>query len=1003
MRYDYILGDYYFIRRPSLNLLTFKNMFIDSEEFKLNNIKEESNYDFIKKAIFLGSNSLYNSIEKKGTYNNQACLSLAKYITRMTTRSTPYGLFAGVQLFKSGDNFNYINSEKYMWNIEPDSGWIKKVVQRLESNFDILIHLKVKMNNNIFITSNELVNLYPKINKSDNNTFIEDSYKRAIYKSTNILKFIDKEAKMFIDFGELYKKILDISSEDIKPIDIFNYLYKLVEKEILITNLQPTLSGIPYLEQIINVLEKNRLADIHYKKLVNIYKRFLSINSSKVSNIGIEFLNDTQIKMKEYVESEEYFNIILNVNEEYHNISYEKIHVLQELLTYLLPYIKEIPENKSINEYKKKYFEKYGKDREVLLLDLINSKGGIGFPNFFEENDQYNSGVYKRISENLFYEISEALYTGRKEIDIREVLPKLKEKDISSDISPSCEVLFINAGKDYSDIREVWLSPIIGTNQAGKTPGRFINSFGEYGVEVLKENARKLEHIYKDNNIEPVQIDINHHKERILNIVSNQSYYNEKLQLGFGDEDTLELNSLIVGIDKEGKFYIRRSDNFKRIQFSSFNNLNSKICPQIYQLLLLLSEEKSPINVLSSLCFILDKVSFHPRIVYKNIVLFPAKYTLNMNERWLKSFELFKSEIRQWILTHTSESILYLKQMDNRLLINFFNNTQIEEVYNQLKKNKTLIFNEVEEPIKRNLDKENTSIYEICLPFYYNNFNRRKNILTNKYDECNDKARTFIPLSNWIYLKIYPILNNNEFISEVFNSIYNEVLRLTNIKNCFYIQYIDENPHIRLRIESKLNFDVELLEYLNRVSCELYNKKIVYKIVIDTYERESERYGGHKLIGYFESFSSLDSKLVAEILKFVIKSDKYSIETIAILSIIDIINIFDIDYSEQEKLFSAPVYRKYNNIYRINRKKILSLVTNRNSICKFKFYEYLEKRNDNLKNYYQKILLDGKEEKINIMLSLIHMHCNRLFGVNREKEREVLFCVRKTLQSLKYI
>ena len=38
----------------------------------------------------------------------------------------------------------------------------------------------------------------------------------------------------------------------------------------------------------------------------------------------------------------------------------------------------------------------------------------------------------------------------------------------------------------------------------------------------------------------------------------------------------------------------------------------------------------------------------------------------------------------------------------------------------------------------------------------------------------------------------------------------------------------------------------------------------------------------------------------------------------------------------------------------------------------------------------------------NIILSVIHLHCNRLFGTDREKEREIISFVRHTLYALKY-
>lgn len=1011
MKHDYELGNYYFVRRPSLDLSIYRDLFINNKDFDLNIIKENCNYNFIEKAIFFSSRNLYNSLKENYISNKKINDSLAKYLTRMTTRSTPYGLLSGVNLI----NKNYIknnskslcNKSEYKWYITPDSSWIDKVVHRLQSNFDILIHLNVKINNTISISNNEAINLYPKLKENLDKNSLKNTYLRSTYKLTSILDYIYKNAQNFIEFGKLYKDILEISNNDISSLDIFNYIYNLIEKKILITNLSPQLNGIQFLEQILNVLENNSSAQLHYKKLLNIYKRMLKINSSYINEIDISFLLDTETKMKDYIENNDYFNITLKIDNSFENIPENKILELTDLLTYLTDYTLEFSEKKRKIDYKNKFLERYGRDREVLLIELIDPKIGLDFPNFFGENTDYSNKIYNIVNDNLIYKISETLANNEKEIDIRDLLPKIEKTNELSRLAPSCELLFIIAGKNYSEIDQIWLSPIIGSTLSGKTPGRFVEALDNESRNILIENGKNLESIYKYANNTPIQLDINHHQNRILNIVSNQSYYDKQLQIGFSSENSsIDLNSLIVGLDEGGEFYIREKNSLNKIKFSTFNNLNSNICPKIYQMLLFLSEDKSPVYLLGNIAAILEKFPIHPRIVYKNIIIFPSKYTLYLENHWSESFNDFKKHIKDWISIYTNDNLLYLKEGDNRLLINISNNTHLQQAFHQIKKNKKIVFNEVETSIKTILlEKNEGSVYEVCLPFIYKNLKKDTSIQSGKFNPNNDLNRKFLPLDRWIYLKIYPTLNNDEFISKVFNKIYNDVLKLSNTDKCFYIQYIDDKPYIRLRINSNLNFDINLLSYTKNLINYLSEKKLVDKVIIDTYERESERYGGYELIDSFESFSSFDSKFSAELLKYKLsRNSNIPIENILVLSIIDMINIFEISYEVQENLFLSIQSKKHNETYRSKRKEILNIIKNRELISEFSFYSSLQERNTSLSKYYENIKKENKQiQKNNILMSLIHIHCNRILGPNRYKENEIMFYLKKTLQSLKYI
>jgi len=162
----------------------------------------------------------------------------------------------------------------------------------------------------------------------------------------------------------------------------------------------------------------------------------------------------------------------------------------------------------------------------------------------------------------------------------------------------------------------------------------------------------------------------------------------------------------------------------------------------------------------------------------------------------------------------------------------------------------------------------------------------------------SNTQRTFIPGSEWIYYKLYSGTKSADkiLINHILPVIEN-LLESKTIDNWFFIRYADPDEHIRLRLHL-----IDITDYgsvvlkLSEILKQLNESGVLWKIQMDTYNREIERYG-IKSIPVLEKLFCVDSYSILQILKSV-KSDR-EIGFIAIYLIDSLLSSFD--YSTSKK------------------------------------------------------------------------------------------------------
>lgn len=233
--------------------------------------------------------------------------------------------------------------------------------------------------------------------------------------------------------------------------------------------------------------------------------------------------------------------------------------------------------------------------------------------------------------------------------------------------------------------------------------------------------------------------------------------------------------------------------------------------------------------------------------------------------------------------------------------------------------------------------------------------------------------RTFIPGSEWLYLKIYTGVKTADIILEEAIQPLAEYFHQTRqISKWFFIRYNDPKPHLRLRF--KLN-DIrnysEILHRINNTINEYADSGEVSNIIADTYNREIDRYGKNTI----EDAETLFYKNSELTLQFLHYDDEEKI----------MVSLFYID--EILNKINLPVHEKLDWLKEFNEafKKEFNADKKLNFQLAKKYREFKPKYVDfiNSEEFSEEksIMSSSIEESSSALQNIIHYHENQSLGL----------------------
>jgi len=266
--------------------------------------------------------------------------------------------------------------------------------------------------------------------------------------------------------------------------------------------------------------------------------------------------------------------------------------------------------------------------------------------------------------------------------------------------------------------------------------------------------------------------------------------------------------------------------------------------------------------------------------------------------------------------------------------------------------------------------------------------------------------RTFIIGDKWLYLKLYTGLKTADtLITALIGSLSSSFIDDNLAEKWFFLRYNDPQFHLRWRISIT---DPEkigtIITRVNKAIVPYLDNDMIYKVQLDTYKREIERYGSNS-IGIMEQLFWHNSMLVCDYLSQTKDSEDEKNRWLFSMRAIDsFLNLFNYELDQKLRLLSimANSYGKEFNIdsalisqlsdrYRANKKDIFNFMSL--TFDDANAYEALLKVQHQFnirstKGVNEILKLENDKQLAvsvdNLLISYIHMFMNRLF---RSKQR----------------
>jgi lantibiotic biosynthesis protein len=314
------------LRRPLQDFSFYQEML---KEFNFETAKELFNHTTIKNAIHLASPDMFEALDKM-FYNHKedkiVLLSFYKYLLRMSSRCTPFGLFAGcgvvhLEASESVSSFNFYTQSSL------DNSLLAVLIHEIKkSNLEKLAY---KVNPTVFLFYG-----YFRFIRSSFNDKNHKSYSIFAIKSSGLLQKIIKKVKKFTSFQELVALIASDASEQEEA---KNYLLQLIACEFLITNFEISLTTAKDLLRLATIMQENKMEN--NEKLLNIQEKIEELDQNwhqkEFDFKGFnQLLNIENQEIKNKIQTDLFFKPTpFGFPKKHHKELQETIHFLQNINT----------------------------------------------------------------------------------------------------------------------------------------------------------------------------------------------------------------------------------------------------------------------------------------------------------------------------------------------------------------------------------------------------------------------------------------------------------------------------------------------------------------------------------------------------------------------------------------------------------------------------------------------------------------------------------------------
>lgn len=877
-------------------------------------LRELADHPRVAQALHVASPSLTAAITRPGFASamdrkaDRAYSSLLRYVARMSSRPTPYGLFSGVGVgtFEPTTTLRLAADPVAGTRTRSDVGWLLALIKKIESDPDVVAQLRVTVNPLLYRAGDRAVLPFADIHGQEDNRQIGFRVTEPVALA---LELASQPGTTYLDLLEGIRAGVSGAT----PEQVHGLVHRLWDLHVLTSDLRPASTVALPEEDLIK-----RLDGVPGCVDVQAALRQLRVLASAVDeargSAGLEQLTELTAHQRTLTPAHscETYQLDTGLALTGHALTAEVGDAAAEAADTLLRLGAWPRRHHHLVEYHAAFLERYGVDAEVPLLELLSPELGIEAPSTYLSPPR--SYPLPAIPEEAIRQrdmvlaalAAEALYQGHDELELTDQrldrLTVWRPDHSHPRLRPALDLYAQLAAEsvealEHGDWRLV-VAPS-GTTDGARTFGRFFDLLGEESLARLVDYARAEEALCP--GVAFVELSYLTPFGRGGNVTVHPLLRRYEICVNtspsVAPEGQIPLTDILVAATAD-RFSLRSRRLGKELVVTQSHLLGQTGAPNVCRLLLELSEDG--FTTLPTFDWgTVAAAPFLPRVVRGRVVLSPAQWTLSARRLGgggvLADPVAFFEAIQAWRRDWRVPQHVYLVWMDNRLLVDLEHPLCVDELRTELRRAAELVaasgilLQEMLPGFDQTWLTDGAGrryLNEIVVPLLARDPERvrRSGVApvtaavdgqlqssfgsTARLPETVASRRKLVG-SEWVYLKLYSAVSqHDDVICGPIPELVHDLRAGGRVDRWFYLRYCDSSPHLRLRLRAAAIADVPaVLATCMSWSRQLVSAGLASDFAFVSYDPEIERYGGPDLFDLVEGVFEVNSDVCVELVR----------------------------------------------------------------------------------------------------------------------------------------
>ncbi|MBG0821737.1 lantibiotic dehydratase [Planomonospora sp. ID91781] len=926
--------------------------------------------------------------------------TVTKYLIRMSHRPTPFGLLAGVAPVTVGEDHRFEFRGPREKLVQADSEWLLGAVMRWERHPEVLPHLRLVRNDLAARRGERLVLSY--VRDVDSKDIMSRTQEVSVRYTAAVRRALERAARP-VPYPELAGGLADAFGAPVEA--VHGMLVQLVEKEFLLTDLRPP-SDAP--DALAHVMEKlapvTGLDDV--PGLGDLPAAFREYARLPIG-AGTARLRSLTAAMGRIQVTEHPLQIDLAVDADV-RLPPIVTRQMTEAATVLWRMSPD-PVPGHLRDYHDEFVERYGYGRAVPLKEMLDPERGLGAPATYLrppstrpfDNRERPRPERRELLAGL---LQDAHRTGAAEVVLDDAtVAALAEEDVSARPPAAFDMSATLLGASLDAVAAGDFRLVVSNGLGGPQPGAFFGRF----LPLLGDTADRIRELYARPELIPgdallAQVRFQPNSSRSGNVSRVPAMTAHQVVVGAfaerDDEGVHGIDDLAVTADRE-RFHVVMAATGRELVPMVAHMLNPYIA------------QPNAVRFLSEVTQVrrwgirpwewtgLDLFPHHPRVRYDRTVLASARWRLSRALRDpAASWPRWRAELDRWRERWSVPDLIEMTSDDQRVALDLTVPLHVRLLWREARREIPPVIRERPAGGEYGTQWCGGVANEIVVP-----------MVPRPGSPATARPPSTVPVSgqprhvpggDWVFAKVYIAEDRqDELLTEYLPALLDAVG--PDADRMFFIRYRDPAAHLRVRFHGeRAVLNARLLPRLHDWAARGCEAGLMRKLVLDTYEPETVRYGGEKVLEHAERAFAADSEAVLRQLRAVGGGEvRLDPVMLAAANCIDVCRRFAADADWTGWFLDAYPKGPHHAAFQARRadaRRLLDVTGPWAALAAEPggagILAAWRERAPALAEYGRALRAQGTagqdgDREVPVVTSLLHMHCNRLLGIDPEAEQ----------------